>query len=370
MESLRTIGYIRSKFKAAKPADARLMKKEISYIDVKEEFAEGLFKIEISDFIDIIFRFHLSKGYEIKTHTYSGDYKGVFATRSPKRPSSVGVTSVKLLGRKGNTLKVTGLDAIDGTPVIDIKTSDTYLLQQNLDEISLKRLKSDPRKDILALILANDTEKLLLKAAQIHGHFCPGLAMGILAATYAMNHLKIDDSDGLEDVIAIMETNNCMSDGVQFVTGCTFGNNALVFHDIGKMAFTLARRTGKGVRISARADSKEYMRSSLETFSEQYSKVVKEKDHSKKSTSKFKQTGLEAALNTLKLDFDKIFEVEQTKVNLPEYAPSHDSILCEKCGEGVMATRIEKKDDKNLCIPCAEEIYYQLSGNGIDKSRI
>ena len=46
---------------------------------------------------------------------------GLFATRSPHRPNSVGVTTVRLLQRQGNILKVEGLDATDGTPVIDIK---------------------------------------------------------------------------------------------------------------------------------------------------------------------------------------------------------------------------------------------------------
>ena len=46
---------------------------------------------------------------------------GRFATRSPTRPNPIGKTTVKLLERRGNILKVTGLDAIDGTPVIDIK---------------------------------------------------------------------------------------------------------------------------------------------------------------------------------------------------------------------------------------------------------
>jgi len=46
---------------------------------------------------------------------------GVFASRSPYRPNPLGKTTVKLLQHKGNTLKVTGLDALDGTPVLDIK---------------------------------------------------------------------------------------------------------------------------------------------------------------------------------------------------------------------------------------------------------
>jgi len=46
---------------------------------------------------------------------------GRFATRSPSRPNPVGQATVKLLERHDNILKVKGLDAIDGTPVIDIK---------------------------------------------------------------------------------------------------------------------------------------------------------------------------------------------------------------------------------------------------------
>ena len=46
---------------------------------------------------------------------------GVFATRTQLRPNPIGVSIVPLLGRKGNVLRVRGLDAIDGTPVLDVK---------------------------------------------------------------------------------------------------------------------------------------------------------------------------------------------------------------------------------------------------------
>lgn len=46
---------------------------------------------------------------------------GLFATRSPNRPNPIGVTVVKLLDRRGNILRVRGLDAINGTPILDIK---------------------------------------------------------------------------------------------------------------------------------------------------------------------------------------------------------------------------------------------------------
>ena len=46
---------------------------------------------------------------------------GVFASRSPYRPNSLGRATVKLIERRGNSLIVQGLDAIDGAPVLDIK---------------------------------------------------------------------------------------------------------------------------------------------------------------------------------------------------------------------------------------------------------
>ena len=50
--------------------------------------------------------------------------RGVLATRTQYRPNPIGVKTVKLLERHGNVLKVTGLDALDGTPVFDIKPYD------------------------------------------------------------------------------------------------------------------------------------------------------------------------------------------------------------------------------------------------------
>ena len=46
---------------------------------------------------------------------------GLFATRAPYRPNPIGKATVRLLQRQGNILKVKGLDAIDGTPIVDIK---------------------------------------------------------------------------------------------------------------------------------------------------------------------------------------------------------------------------------------------------------
>jgi tRNA-Thr(GGU) m(6)t(6)A37 methyltransferase TsaA len=51
---------------------------------------------------------------------------GVFATHSPARPNSILVTTVRLIKRRGNVLKVAGLDALDGSPILDIKPYQPY----------------------------------------------------------------------------------------------------------------------------------------------------------------------------------------------------------------------------------------------------
>ena len=66
--------------------------------------------------------------------------------------------------------------------------------------------------------------------------------MGVMAATLPIQKIR-ELSDGMEDLITIAETNNCLSDGIQFVTGCTLGNNALIFKDLGKNAFRTIKRT-------------------------------------------------------------------------------------------------------------------------------
>jgi tRNA-Thr(GGU) m(6)t(6)A37 methyltransferase TsaA len=362
MLNIKYIGIIKSEF--ISPTNPGIMREATSEIEVFEEYAEGLFKTELSDYLEIYFHFDQAKDCKLKTYTYTGDYKGVFATRSPSRPSQIGSTIVKLLGRNGNTLKVQGLDALNNTPLIDIKPIHIPLTEEEIEEAEIHGRRMNPRKLVMSNIWANKTDRLMLDAAQIHGHFCPGLAMGVMMGTKAMQLMRAS-SDGLEDLLAVVETNNCISDGIQYVTGCTFGNNALIFKDLGKVAFTLTKRTGNGIRISAKPDAKAYMKEAHPLFADSYKKVVGEKNHNESEISKFKKLGIEKAFATLTLEFDKLFKTETVNVEIPPYAPMHDSIICSKCGEPVMATRIVEKSNKQLCIPCAGLSGRILSGDGI-----
>jgi len=101
--------------------------KVVSELVFEPGFEEAIDGLEDFSHIIVLFWMHLFAGQEqtpLKTHPQMRTdlpFVGVFATRSPVRPNPIGIAVAKLVERKGNVLKVTVLDAIDGTPVIDIK---------------------------------------------------------------------------------------------------------------------------------------------------------------------------------------------------------------------------------------------------------
>ena len=113
------IGYVRSTAEAM--TDCRELE---SIIEILPEFEEGLYKIEEEKELVILYIFDRSEGRSLKVHP-KGDpnvpLRGVFATRSPDRPNRIGMTTVTLLRREDRLLHVKGLDALDGSPVVDIK---------------------------------------------------------------------------------------------------------------------------------------------------------------------------------------------------------------------------------------------------------
>jgi len=120
---LLPIGIIHSPFRDTGKAPYQGRKsEEISQIEVFKEFQEGLKDIEGFSRIIVIFWFHKSQGYHLLVKTPWDDIlHGLFATRSPHRPCPIGLTVAELIAREKNILKVKGLDAIDGTPLLDIK---------------------------------------------------------------------------------------------------------------------------------------------------------------------------------------------------------------------------------------------------------
>lgn len=97
-----------------------------SQVVIEESFSEGLEGLEEFSHIIVLFWLHRKKEepppLKIRPEMREDmPLLGVLATRSPVRPNPIGLTVVELLERQGNTLRVRGLDAYDGTPVLDIK---------------------------------------------------------------------------------------------------------------------------------------------------------------------------------------------------------------------------------------------------------
>jgi formylmethanofuran dehydrogenase subunit E len=120
---LKPIGIIHSPYKNRRAAPYKgYRSEEISQVEVFEEFEEGLTDIEGFSHIIVIYWFHKSQGYRLLVKTPWDDaLHGLFATRSPNRPCPLGLTVAELVAKEKNILKVKGLDAIDGTPLLDIK---------------------------------------------------------------------------------------------------------------------------------------------------------------------------------------------------------------------------------------------------------
>lgn len=97
-------------------------REEICRVEVFKEFEEGLKDIDGFSHVSLIYWFHKSGGYRLLITTpWDTKLHGLFTTRSPNRPCPLGLCLVELVAREGNILSVKGLDAIDGTPLLDIK---------------------------------------------------------------------------------------------------------------------------------------------------------------------------------------------------------------------------------------------------------
>ena len=123
---LKAIGVVRSEVKEQPPEHRDWWKKVVSEIVVHDRLTEALDGLEEFSHIIVLYWIHLAIAREepLKIHPRGRaelPLVGFFATRSPNRPNRIGKATVRLLQREGNILKVEGLDALDGTPVIDIK---------------------------------------------------------------------------------------------------------------------------------------------------------------------------------------------------------------------------------------------------------
>ena len=122
---MNTLGFVKNEMK--EPGVRPNLKDIVSEVEVYDEFAEGLLKIDEYSHAVILYHYHIDRHPDPKPmqqHAHANEnfpVVGIFSLRGSDRPNRIGISMVKILEVGQNTLKVAGLDALDGSPVLDIK---------------------------------------------------------------------------------------------------------------------------------------------------------------------------------------------------------------------------------------------------------
>ena len=194
-------------------------------------------------------------------------------------------------------------------------------------------------------------EEMVEKSVAFHGHMCPGLAIGMRAAEVALRDMGPHAQD--EEVEAVVETDMCGVDAIQFLTGCTFGKGNLIHLDYGKNAFTFYRRSdGKGIRIVSRPDAFGEPDPEWEVLRDR----LGDEDLTPEERQRFWELHAAHSRQILKIPLDELFELKKPQGKIPRHARVMDSVACESCSEQVMETRTRRFEGKTLCIPCFHQL--------------
>jgi tRNA (adenine37-N6)-methyltransferase len=120
----KAIGVIHSPFKVPLdvPIQSSAARDVNGFILLYPEYVDGLKDVEGFSHLILIYHFHLAQKYSLSVKPFLDDeFHGVFSTRAPSRPNSIGLSIVRLIKIERNLLHVKDVDIIDGTPILDIK---------------------------------------------------------------------------------------------------------------------------------------------------------------------------------------------------------------------------------------------------------
>ena len=155
--NIKPIGIIHTPFNDIEgmPIQPLAAKGVKGYIELFPEYLEGLTDLAEFSHITLLYHLHKINGYNLMVKPFMDNKEhGIFATKSPKRPNAIGLSTVKLLGIENNVIHIEMVDMLNGTPLIDIKpffskfdnrtnTKSGWL--DNQLNIPIKELRSDER---------------------------------------------------------------------------------------------------------------------------------------------------------------------------------------------------------------------------------
>ena len=184
------------------------------------------------------------------------------------------------------------------------------------------------------------------KAAEFHGHTCPGLAMGYRVAKYVKEHYPRAKD---EELVCIAENKSCSVDAIQSLLGCTAGKGNLILKDNGKQVFTVySRDNNKALRIYFKGN------------------VFKRMDELRQKAAlgelgpeeKKEMEGLRAKVveDILSAKDGDLLSVREVDIPAPEKARIYPSLKCQECGEAFMEILGRTAGGKVLCKDCYEKM--------------
>ncbi|MFX0047169.1 MAG: FmdE family protein [Candidatus Hermodarchaeota archaeon] len=171
-----------------------------------------------------------------------------------------------------------------------------------------------------------DTRELMKKATMFHGHICPGIAIGVVVSKYALEHGFEHSPD--EELVAIVETDNCSVDALQALLGTTYGKGNLIHKDYGKSNYKIySRKNKKAIRLALK------------------STILNDK----------KLPRDEKIQKLLSMEPENVFDIRNIEYDPPGTAQIEESVSCDICGELTMDSRMMNYQGKIVCIPCYKE---------------
>jgi len=184
------------------------------------------------------------------------------------------------------------------------------------------------------------------KAAEFHGHVCPGLALGYRVAKYAKEHYPRSKD---EELVAIVENKSCSVDAIQNVLGCTFGKGNLITKDFGKQVFTFySRDQNKAMRVYFKGNIFE----GLDKFRQKsVTCELSEKEH-----QEFAAMREQAIQKILTAPDEELLSVTEVDIPAPDKARIYPTRRCQECGEGFMEVLGRMANGKVVCKSCYEKM--------------
>ncbi len=203
----------------------------------------------------------------------------------------------------------------------------------------------------------NKTEfdTLLKKAAELRGHLCLGLPLGIKMSQMGLRLLDMTEDERREKLVVFMENDKCPADAIQIATGCTAGSRKLKMMYYGKSAATFVNcATGKAYRIISKKDL-------TPRAIKLATKVGLIKPGEKVDEfSKLERIVLMNAF--MKLKPEDLFDFQEVKITwksplLPTKKEQRQ--FCAECGEEIMSGMGITCGNAILCKPCVEGPYFK-----------